>query len=202
VLVQRLLWRHGNQDPPSRNGTVNNASDCVSGGVSFWSRSISFILFKLELLCRLPRACEQCHSRKCLYCHAALVLQRWPSLEQQQMCRLVKYALLVAALVLTPFARFAQVQCRAVQDITAPVDLGKLGMVQLTYHGPVPSGREAVLIVLHILLKAKRQTDGSYSVRTVAYAERPALQGIQRSASLPQLVLLQTWLCVLSVTCW
>ncbi len=114
------------------------------------------------------------------------------------MCRLVKCALLVAGLVLTPFA---QVQCRAVQDIAAPVSLGNFGMIQLTYHGPVTSGREAVLIILHILLKAKRQTDGSYLVRTVAYAERPALQGSQRFASLPQLVWLHKWLSVLFVKC-
>ncbi|KAL0020128.1 hypothetical protein WJX77_004185 [Trebouxia sp. C0004] len=58
-------------------------------------------------------------------------------------------------------------------------------MAQLTYHGPIPSGREAVLIILHILLKAKRQTDGSYLVRTVAYAERPALQEGQDFAPVP-----------------
>ena len=107
------------------------------------------------------------------------------------MCRLIKCAILVAGLVLT---LFAQVQCRAVQDVTAPVSLGNFGMVQLTYHGPVPSGREAVLVILHILLKAKRQTDGSYLVRTVAYAERPALQGTQSFSCLPQLVWLQNGL--------
>ena len=114
------------------------------------------------------------------------------------MCRLIECALLVAGLVLVPFA---QVQCRAVQDIAAPVNIGNFGMAQLTYHGPVTDGREAVLIILHILLKAKRQTDGSYLVRTVAYAERPALQGTQKLASLPRLVWLQNWLGVLSVKC-
>lgn len=115
------------------------------------------------------------------------------------MCQLVKCALLVAGLVLTPLA---QVQCRAVQDVVAPVNLGNFGMVQLTYHGPVTSGREAVFVILHILLKTKRQTDGSYLVRTVAYAERPALQGTQRFVSLPRLMCLQRWLGVLFVKCW
>ena len=54
------------------------------------------------------------------------------------------------------------------------------GVSMFTFHGPIRSDSEAdqVEILLHVLLKTKRQDDGTFVVRTVSYTERVEPQGI------------------------
>ncbi len=92
-----------------------------------------------------------------------------------------KHGLLLACLLLSPLAQISHVMCWALQDDASPVlhGPGKSGLKLFTYHGPVDTNTGPVLIVLHVLLKAKQRTDGSFALRTVSYAERPALEGQQ-----------------------
>ena len=46
----------------------------------------------------------------------------------------------------------------------------------LTYHGFVEDAQGPQPVILHVLVKAKRLPDGSFSVRAVSYAERVVLQ--------------------------
>ena len=46
----------------------------------------------------------------------------------------------------------------------------------LTFHGFVEDAQGRQPIILHVLIKAKRLPDGSFSVRAVSYAERAYLQ--------------------------
>ena len=46
----------------------------------------------------------------------------------------------------------------------------------LTFHGFVEDTQGRQPIILHVLIKAKRLPDGSFSVRAVSYAERVSLQ--------------------------
>ncbi len=46
----------------------------------------------------------------------------------------------------------------------------------LTFHGFVEDAQGRQPIILHVLIKAKRLPDGSFSVRAVSYAERVSLQ--------------------------
>lgn len=51
------------------------------------------------------------------------------------------------------------------------------GPTLLTFHGVAndSSGQQPVPIIVHVLIKAKRQVNGSYFVRTVTYVERVVL---------------------------
>lgn len=69
----------------------------------------------------------------------------------------------------------------AVRVTGAATDAINSETLLLTYHGPVEvgTGPLQVQVLLHVLVKAKRQADDSYVVRTVSYAERPEIQGNQ-----------------------
>ncbi len=91
---------------------------------------------------------------------------------------LLKIALLVILLLSVPRT---QVACQLPRTAASANSISNRDLTLLSYHGPVEVGAEAlqVQVLLHVLVKAKRQTDGSFAVRTVSYAERPEIKGEQ-----------------------
>lgn len=78
---------------------------------------------------------------------------------------------LLVLLALVPFVGLPLVQGR---DVHALIDAS---LLHCTYHGPLSVGSQPTPALLHVLVKAKTQADGTFLLRTVSYIERADYQG-------------------------
>ena len=103
--------------------------------------------------------CLSCPSLALQQCHAGRLKMR------------VVIRFLLVLLASVPFVGLPLVQGR---DVHAQIDAS---LLHCTYHGPLSVGSQPTPALLHVLVKAKRQADGTFLLRTVSYIERADYRG-------------------------